>query len=125
MGALLAEGCHTGYTGVFTRLKYTGGIQGVYRGYTGGIQQGTQVWGIQGYTGKPGISTILNQGYTGGIQHKGYTGGIQPVYLGAHRVYTGGYTGPVPSPLKWAVWINCFFKVRQNSPRHVAAPARH
>ena len=67
------EGCHTGYTALVTFLKYTGGIQGVYRGYTAS-EQGMQVWGIQGYTGKPRTPTILNQGYTGGIQHKRYTG---------------------------------------------------
>ena len=78
--------------------------QWVYRGYTagiqGGIQQGIQVWGIQGYTGKPGTPTILNHGYTRGIQHKGYTGGIQPVYLRNMTRGFGGYTGYTGTPLQ-------------------------
>ena len=58
------------------------GIQGVYRGYTGGTEVGIQV-------------------YTGGVFpfQEGYTGGIQVLFLAPRAVYTGGYTGYTASPL--------------------------
>ena len=50
------------------------GIQGVYRGYTGGTQVGIQV-------------------YTGGVFpfQEGCTGGIQVLFLTPHAVCAGGY----------------------------------
>ena len=67
----------------------------VYRWYTGGIQQVIQVGVIQGYTGKPGIPTILNhgvyRGYTAQRVYRGYTARILEArdnrFWGVYRVY--------------------------------------
>ena len=69
----------------YARLVYTVGIQGCI-----------QVGGIQGYTGKPGIPTILNhgvyRGYTAQRVYRGYTARIPEEHdkhcWGVYRVYS-------------------------------------
>eukprot|EP00976_Prorocentrum_cordatum_P060949 1176104-Prorocentrum_minimum.AAC.1 len=107
--------------GACTRV-YRGGLQGVYRGYTGGLDRGAQgrveggedargggPQGVhRGSTGGPqwvhSLSTQgpqgVHRGSTGGPQgvHRGFTVGPQLVHTGStrgpHRVHTGSTQGP-------------------------------
>ena len=76
--------------------KYTGGIQGVYRGYTASIQ-------VLGYTGvyrwarhPHHIKLGVYRGYTAQKVYRC----IQVSSLGKGGVYTGGYTGYTATPLQ-------------------------